>query len=69
MATINLYFDECEHQDDLDEYLDDIRKSGGNPVNWSINHNEETANVTVEVTDRNKFFEEFRKTDAYDFCN
>lgn len=67
MKTITLNFHECEHEGDLDYYLDDIREAGGNAVSWELNYEAETAEVKVEVEDVKEFLIKFKETDGCDF--
>ena len=68
MKTINLEFYECEHQGDLDNYISDLPK-GVYVTHRSINYSAETGNITIQVEDDKAFWEEFKKTDAYEFLN
>ena len=52
---VTLCFYECEHDGDLNEYLDDIRESGGQVINSDLNYDAETADVEVELGDVNEF--------------
>lgn len=62
-----LYFYECEHNGDLDEYISDIVKSGGKILDKKINYEAETARVDVEIDET--FAEKFRTTRAFGFSN
>lgn len=68
MKRTTIYFTECEHNGDLDEYIDDITRSGGKVTDAKINIEEETAMVHVDIFD-DDFAERFRKTNAFDFSN
>lgn len=68
MKKIRLEFCECEHQGDLDNYIDDLPK-GTIVINKSINPDEETGIVTIEVENPTLFWAEFGKTDSYGFLN
>ena len=67
--TLTISFYECEHDGDLEDYVDDVVESGGKIVSSEINEEAEIGRVTVEVEDREAFFEKFKKTDAYCFIN
>jgi predicted enzyme related to lactoylglutathione lyase len=68
MKRTTIYFSECEHNGDLDEYIEDIEKSGGKVIHAAINTEEETAMCQVDIID-DDFAERFKKTNAYDFSN
>ena len=68
MKRTTIYFSECEHQGDLDEYIKDIVASGGKVIDFRINTEEERAMVQVDILD-DDFAERFKKTNAYDFSN
>jgi translation elongation factor EF-Ts len=67
--TITLSFYECEHQGDLNHYISDLKSSGATIVDKRINREAEVGTVDVEVNNRTKFIEAFKKTDAYHFLN
>ena len=62
-----LYFSECEHDGDLDNYVSDVINSGATIISSQINHDEETARVEIEY--QPEFVEKFKKTDSFDFSN
>lgn len=62
-----MYFSECEHDGDLDNYVSDIINCGGKIISSQINHDEETARVEIEYEPG--FVEKFKKTDSIDFSN
>jgi len=62
-----LYFSECEHNGDLDEYLSDIRNCGGKILDSKINYEAETAKVEIEIDET--FAEKFRNTRACGYSN
>jgi len=68
MTQETLIFSECEHEGDLDNYLDDIKKSGGKVLFSKINYQDESAEVVVEY-EEDEFMEKFINTSAFQFSN
>lgn len=68
MKKITLNFYECEHQGDLDTYINDLPK-GTRVISKSIDYDDETGTVVIEVDNVAIFWVEFGKTDAYQFLN
>ena len=66
---MNLSFYECEHEGDLEQYIEDVTACGGTVVDSEINDEAEVGHVTVEVEDRKAFDVKFKETDAYQFIN
>lgn len=66
---VTLHFHECEHQGDLDNYLNDLMDSSATILTSEINYDEETAKVEVEVDAYGIFLNIFEDTDAYEFSN
>ena len=64
---INMHFSECEHQGDLDWYIEDINNSGGEVASSEINHEAETAEVVVCVDDMEDFTFRYRQTNSAGF--
>lgn len=62
-TTLSFY--ECEHNDDLDTYIHDIRACGGRVIASTINTDEEVGTVLLEHTE--DFWNLFKKTDSYEF--
>lgn len=62
-----IYFSECEHDGDLDNYKTDIVNSGGIVISSKINSEAETAAVEVEF--QSGFSDKFRETDSFQFSN
>ena len=62
-----LYFSECEHDGDLDEYISDIVNCGGKVLDREINYDAETAKVEIEIDET--FAEKFKQTNAFEFSN
>jgi hypothetical protein len=69
METLHIEFYECEHQGDLDNYIEDILESGGEVVTSEINYEAEIGFVRIEVLDKKDFVEKFSQTESYDFIN
>ena len=67
MKRMRLQFGECEHYGDLECYISDISKSGGVIIDYSVDTDEEVGSVTFEVPDKQKFVEEFRLTESFEF--
>ena len=69
--TITLHFGECEHVEDLDNYLDDVRNSGATVISKLVDHDNEegTATITVPDDQRDNFWIAFKKTESYDYMN
>ena len=68
MTQETLIFSECEHEGDLDHYIDDITKSGGKVLMSKINYDTESAEVVVEY-EEDEFLEKFINTNAFQFSN
>ena len=49
---LNLYFSECEHNEDLDNYKEDVRESGGVILNSGLDYEAEQGWIKVKVEDR-----------------
>ena len=49
------YFHECEHEGDLDNYIEDLHNSGATILNSDLNYEEETAEVEFAVEDIENF--------------
>jgi len=67
MIDLNIYFYECEHNGDLDNYKEDVRASGGDILNSGLDYEAETGWLKVRVEDKEAFMKKFAETDAYDF--
>jgi len=66
-ATI--YFHECEHNSDLENYLNDLKDSGADILSSNLDYEEETAEVKIEVADYGIFLNIFEDTDSYEFSS
>jgi hypothetical protein len=69
MTRTTLEFYECEHVEDLDNYISDITDCGGEIIVSGVNHEDEIGTVAFKVKDEREFYIEFAKTDAYQFIN
>jgi hypothetical protein len=63
----SLEFYECEHNGDLDNYIEDIESCGGCVINSSINLEAEIGYVMIEHSP--DFWDKFKETDAFNFLN
>ena len=64
-----IIFSECEHNSDLDNYLDDLRSSGARVLRHRINHDTEEGEVYVSLEEPEKFYKKFKETESYEFSN
>ncbi len=64
-----LRFYECEHQGDLNTYLDDVRASGGQVLQSQLSEDDEEGVAQIQVSDFSAFKAAFQKTDSADFCD
>lgn len=65
MKRILLSFYECEHNDDIAVYEEDIIESGGKIINSYVDTDLEQGLVIVEVDD--SFMKIFKKTQSYQY--
>ena len=66
MAVVVISFYECEHNSDLQNYLDDL-PDDVEVISSEINIEAEIGTVTINAPDIKIFWEEFAKTDAFEF--
>jgi len=66
---MNVYFYECEHGGDLDNYANDLRESGANVLRASCNHETETGVIEIEINDKEKFMKAFSKTESFGYSS
>ena len=64
-----IVFGECEHDGDLNRYEEDLVACGAKIIGREINDDSEEGYVLVEVVDKNKFMEGFKKTDSFGFSS
>lgn len=69
MNNIKIYFYECEHYGDLDNYIIDIKKCNGKVIHYSVDYDNEIGLVVIEHDNLTMFLDEFKKTEAYQFSN
>lgn len=62
-------FNECEHDGDMNAYIDDLVKSGAKVFDKNINEDDETCRIYIEVSDFDDFVSKFSKTDSYGFSS
>ena len=67
MIKKTLYFTECEHHGDLDNYISDLRDSGAIIIASTVFPDTEVGEVTIEVKDITTFIKKFKKTESYEF--
>ena len=65
MKKIILNFYECEHYEDRDNYVDDIKACGGLIDSREVDSVEEVG--TLECSVPMDFWMKFKTTDAYEF--
>ena len=65
----HLRFYECEHQGDLNTYLDDVRACGGQVLQSQLSEDDEEGVAQIQVTDFPAFKKAFQQTDAADFAD
>jgi hypothetical protein len=65
----HLRFYECEHQGDLNTYLDDVRACGGNVLQSQLSEADEEGVAHIQVSDFPAFKDAFQKTETADFCD
>ena len=69
MKKMTLYFSECEHNGDLQNYVTDVRNSGATIVESRCDTDQETGIVKIEVPDVEDFKTKFKETDSHGFLN
>ena len=67
--TFNLSFYECEHQGDLNRYLDDLVRCGASVLASKLDADAEEAVVRVDVSDFPAFREAWEQTESADFAD
>ena len=61
---MTISFNECEHEGDLSNYLDDVVGSGGTVCSSEINADAETGEVFVEFDNKEDFIKRFCATES-----
>jgi hypothetical protein len=64
-----IYFYECEHDGDLENYKADVIASGAKIINAHLDPHAEEGVITIECEDIWKFKERFILTDSYVFSS
>jgi hypothetical protein len=67
MEKLILYFSECEHNGDLQNYAGDVRNSGATILELRCDTEQETGIIKVEVQDVEAFKTKFKETDSHGF--
>ena len=65
----SLSFYECEHEGDYENYAHDLKECGATIISHLIDTDAEIVDVVIEVEDNEKFMEQFRKTESYEFVD
>lgn len=68
MKKFRIYFDECEHSGDLNNYKGDLVNSGARIVAANPDYEEEVASILVEVQDKTAFDQKFAATESFEFA-
>lgn len=67
--NLTIEFYECEHMDDLNSCENDLVSSGAIIIDASLDAEDESAQVVVNVNDRSDFIQRFSQTESYGFSN
>lgn len=67
MKQMTIHFIECEHDEDLREYLNDIHRSGMKIIDHELNYEAETADVIVKTD--NESIRKFKETNSCGFSS
>jgi hypothetical protein len=68
MAVRTMFFSECEHIGDKDNYESDLRKCGLKVVDYKIYYEDEECSITVQYEGSfEEFIQKFKDTDSFDF--
>lgn len=68
---IKLRFGECQNEDRLMVYKQDVQKSGVNILSNEIHENKGEGLISIDVKNENEleqFWSEFKKTSSSKFC-
>ncbi len=67
--TLLLYFRECEHGGDQNQYADDVAKCGGRHIEKlpAGGSHDNVCALRFEVADKKTFMQAFAQTDSYEF--
>jgi hypothetical protein len=69
MKTLTLSFYECEHNQDMQNYISDMVDCGADIVSSRLFADEEICVIQYRVKDQEEFIKKFIDTDSYDFVN
>ena len=69
MINMRVIFYECEHDDDLERYEEDLQDSGALFMKSKIDHDAEEGVVSFQVEDKAEFLKRFEETDSYGFSS
>jgi len=64
-----ILFSECEHNGDLDTYIEDLGNSGATILSSEVNGDSEEGRVEIQVEDTKEFLKKFKETDSYGFSH
>jgi len=66
---VTIYFHECEHQGDMQNYLGELMECNAKIVTDSLDYEAETGTIEIEVEHYGEFLGRFEDTDAYEFSS
>ncbi len=69
MKKLVIFFSECEHSGDLEEYEVDLMRSGAKVIESRLNEAREIGTVLVEVNNADVFKKIFSMTQAFEFSS
>ena len=69
MVTLRLSFYECEHNQDMQNYISDMVNCGAKIINSELDTDDETCMIIYSVEDQEEFIKKFIETDCYEFVN
>jgi len=67
--THTISFHECEHNGDMQNYINDLIEAGAQIENSKINLDAEVCYITVLIDDLIIFLAKSKETDAYEFSS
>jgi len=68
-TTMTVSFYECEHEGDLENYVEDLLTAGAKVLATTLNEQAETGSATIEVADRAAFIKRFQLSNSYGFAS
>ena len=69
MTRLRFTFSECEHSWDMENYNDELRKLGAYIIDAELNYKEEECTITIEVPDKQEFYDKFKESEIYGFAD